>query len=90
MGALQKELGLQSTKIPADIRQRVEQAMERLGYRATVGDVAATAGVKLSEAEQALKALAYDSLGALEVPRKSHHPRLACGVRAHSNATSHF
>lgn len=35
--------------------------------RVTVGDVAARAGVKLSEADEALKALAFDSLGALEV-----------------------
>ena len=32
-----------------------------------IGDVAARAGVKLSEAEEALKALAYDTQGALEV-----------------------
>ena len=36
-------------------------------YRATVGDVAAAAGVKLSEAEAALQALAYDAQAVLQV-----------------------
>ncbi|KAK9809969.1 hypothetical protein WJX72_002793 [[Myrmecia] bisecta] len=38
-----------------------------LGGRATVGDVAARAGTKLEEAEEALNALAADSLGTLQV-----------------------
>ncbi|KAF6251928.1 hypothetical protein COO60DRAFT_1674245 [Scenedesmus sp. NREL 46B-D3] len=54
--ALQKELGMQSNKLDADIKERVEKAISKLGYRVT-----------LSEAEQVLKALAYDSLGNLEV-----------------------
>lgn len=39
----------------------------RACHRATPGEVAARAAVKLTEAEEALKALAYDSLAALEV-----------------------
>ncbi|KAI8474841.1 MAG: hypothetical protein J3K34DRAFT_517921 [Monoraphidium minutum] len=67
MRDFQRELGMQSNRLDADIRERVEGAIEGLGYRATVGDVAARAGVKLSEADAALKALAYDALGHLEV-----------------------
>lgn len=49
------------------MRERVEGALEKLRYRATPGDVAAAAGVKLVEADEALKALAYDALANLEV-----------------------
>jgi hypothetical protein len=65
--ALQKELGMQSNQLDDGIKERVEKAISKLGFRVTVGQVAAAAGVKLSEADQALKALAYDSLGNLEV-----------------------
>ena len=41
--------------------------MESLGSRVTVGDVAARAGVTISEAEEALNALAADCAGSLEV-----------------------
>ena len=41
--------------------------MESLGGRVTVGDVSARAGVKVSEAEQALNALAADCLGSIQV-----------------------
>jgi hypothetical protein len=58
---------MQSNKLDGDIKERVEKAIAKLGFRVTVGQVAAAAGVKLSQAEQALKALAYDSLGNLEV-----------------------
>jgi hypothetical protein len=58
---------MQSNQLDAGIKERVEKAISKLGFRVTVGQVAAAAGVKLSEAEQALKALAYDSLGNLEV-----------------------
>eukprot|EP00210_Caulerpa_lentillifera_P001845 g1774.t1 len=61
------ERGLQSTKIPSSLREKVEKAVERQGYRVTVGDVSGAAGVTLSEAEDALQALAADSLGSLEV-----------------------
>lgn len=49
------------------MRERVQTAIESLGYRVTAGDVVARAGVKLSEADEALQALSCDSQGALEV-----------------------
>ena len=58
---------LESTAIPQAIRVRVEDAAEALGGRVTVGDVAARAGVSLSDAERALNALAADAQGVLEV-----------------------
>ena len=45
----------------------MEDAVESLGGRVTVGEVAARAGVRLNEAEAALNALAADSLGTLQV-----------------------
>jgi len=45
----------------------VQDAVESLGGRVTVGDVSARAGVKISEAEEALNALAADASGTLEV-----------------------
>jgi ribosomal protein S25 len=62
---------MQSNQLDADVKERVEKAIAKLGFRVTVGQIAAAAGVKLSEAEQALKALAYDSLGNLEVSSHS-------------------
>eukprot|EP00878_Enallax_costatus_P002812 GHUV01003004.1.p1 GENE.GHUV01003004.1~~GHUV01003004.1.p1 ORF type:complete len:653 (+),score=181.31 GHUV01003004.1:192-2150(+) len=67
MNAVKRDLGMESNKLDAELRERVERAIVSLGYRVTVGDVAAKAGVKLSEADAALKAIAYDSLGNLEV-----------------------
>ena len=43
------------------------QAIERLGYRVTVGDVAAQAGLDLNSAQQGLLALASDAGGHLQV-----------------------
>ncbi len=65
--AWKTELGLQSTKLRDDVRDRVEAAVERRNLRATVGEIAAAAGLKLSEADEALKALAYDSQAVLQV-----------------------
>jgi hypothetical protein len=42
-------------------------AVERLGYRATVGDVAASAGISLMLAQQGLVALASETSGHLQV-----------------------
>ena len=53
--------------IPASIRRRVEDAVEALAARVTAGDVAARAGIRVSEAETALNALAADTLGTLQV-----------------------
>lgn len=53
--------------IPASVRRRVEDAVESLAARVTAGDVAARAGIRVSEAETALNALAADTLGTLQV-----------------------
>lgn len=58
---------LESLKLRQSLRNSVQDAVESLGPRVTVGDVAARAGVKISEAEEALNALAADSAGSLEV-----------------------
>lgn len=58
---------LESTSIPQSVRQRVEDAVEKLGGRVTVGDVAARAGVPLEVTERALNALAADCEGVLQV-----------------------
>eukprot|EP00884_Botryococcus_braunii_P020460 jgi/Botrbrau1/7098/Bobra.0165s0120.2 len=59
--------GLESTKIPSKVREKVEAALDRLGPSVTVGDVSAAAGVTISQAETALNALACDTQGTLEV-----------------------
>ncbi|KXZ54783.1 hypothetical protein GPECTOR_4g853 [Gonium pectorale] len=64
---VRREAGLQSNRLEGALRERVEAAVERLGGRVTVGDVAARAGVKLAEADEALKALAYDTAASLQV-----------------------
>jgi hypothetical protein len=45
----------------------IMQAVERLGYRVTVGDVATQAGLNVAEANQSLLALASDAGGHLQV-----------------------
>ncbi|MEC4813273.1 MAG: hypothetical protein SAK29_08395 [Scytonema sp. PMC 1069.18] len=45
----------------------VMQAVEKLGYRVTVGDVATQAGLNVAEANQGLLALASDANGHLQV-----------------------
>ncbi|EFJ41494.1 hypothetical protein VOLCADRAFT_98565 [Volvox carteri f. nagariensis] len=67
MELVRREAGLQSNKLHPDLRERVEAAVEQLGGRVTVGDVAARAGVKLADADEALKALAYDTQASLKV-----------------------
>ncbi|CAD7697678.1 unnamed protein product [Ostreobium quekettii] len=64
---IESERKLASPRLPADLRARVSAAVQKLGFRVTVGDVAGQAGVTIEEAEEALKALAADSLGTLEV-----------------------
>lgn len=46
---------------------QVQEAVEQLGGRVTIGDVAARAGVTISEAEEALNALAADCNGSIQV-----------------------
>ena len=65
--AWQQRPQLESLKLGQAVRNSVQDAVESLGGRVTVGDVAARAGVKISEAEEALNALAADSSGTLEV-----------------------
>lgn len=56
-----------TNKLDDKVRERVIVAIRRRNYRVTAGDVTAAAGVTLREAEEALQALAHDSLAALEV-----------------------
>lgn len=58
---------LESTSIPQALRKQVEDAVEALGGRVTVGDVAARAGASLEDTERTLNALAADSQGVLQV-----------------------
>lgn len=53
--------------LPPFVRDSTMKAVDELGRRVTVGDVASRAGLKLSQAETALQALAADSGGFLEV-----------------------
>lgn len=58
---------MESDKLPSDIRKRAMDAIDSLGGRVTVGDVASKAGLQLNEAQKALQALATDTNGFLEV-----------------------
>lgn len=58
---------VETDRLPSDVRDRTIRAVDSLGGRVTVGDVAAQAGLKLDEAERALQALAADTDGFLEV-----------------------
>eukprot|EP00249_Psilotum_nudum_P020580 c27768_g1_i1 orf=489-2204(-) len=58
---------IETDSLPPDIRDRTMSAVDDLGGRVTVGDVASKAGLKLSQAEMALQALASDVGGFLEV-----------------------
>ncbi|KAK4721560.1 hypothetical protein R3W88_011793 [Solanum pinnatisectum] len=58
---------VESDKLPSDVRKRAMDAIDALGKRVTVGDVASKAGLQLSEAQKALQALAADTNGFLEV-----------------------
>ncbi|KAH7442959.1 hypothetical protein KP509_02G009900 [Ceratopteris richardii] len=53
--------------LPSDVRELTMKAVDELDGRVTVGDVASRAGIKVSQAETALQALATDSGGFLEV-----------------------
>ena len=50
-----------------ELNQDVMQAVESLGYRVTVGDVAARAGLKVEVAQQGLLALASETQGHMQV-----------------------
>lgn len=64
--------GLESLKLQKQLRDSAQDAVESLGGRVTVGDVAAKAGVTVSEAEEALNALAADCGGSLEASMPLH------------------
>ncbi|KAL9238897.1 hypothetical protein vseg_013265 [Gypsophila vaccaria] len=58
---------VESDYLPFDVRKRSMDAIDSLGGRVTIGDVAAKAGLNLTVAQKALQALAADSNGFLEV-----------------------
>jgi hypothetical protein len=58
---------VESELLPKQLRDDVLDAIESLGGAVTVGDVASTAGCKVSEAESAMTAIAADTGAALEV-----------------------
>ncbi|KAL4438711.1 hypothetical protein ABPG77_006315 [Micractinium sp. CCAP 211/92] len=58
---------LLSPRLDADVRQRAANAIELRGGRVTIGDVASTAGLRLNQAEEAVRALAADSQATLQV-----------------------
>lgn len=58
---------LASSALKREIRKRAEEAIAKGGCRVTVGDVAASGSLTLTEAESALKAIASDSLATLQV-----------------------
>lgn len=59
--------GVETDRLPKDVRERAMRAVDSFGGRVTIGDVASGAGLKLDEAERALQALAADTGGFLEV-----------------------
>ena len=61
-------------QLRGEVRERVSTVVESLNGRVTVGDVAGRAGVSISEAEEALNALAADTQGTLEVSTLSGCP----------------
>ncbi|ESQ40303.1 hypothetical protein EUTSA_v10013253mg [Eutrema salsugineum] len=58
---------VESDKLPTDVRKRAMEAVDECGRRVTVGDVASRAGLKVTEAQKALQAIAADTDGFLEV-----------------------
>eukprot|EP00250_Pteridium_aquilinum_P033184 c5290_g1_i1 orf=183-1754(-) len=65
--ALNPQKRVETDFLPSDVRELTMKAVDELGGRVTVGDVAGRAGLKISQAETALQALATDSGGFLEV-----------------------
>ncbi|EFJ21482.1 hypothetical protein SELMODRAFT_106680 [Selaginella moellendorffii] len=58
---------IETDRLAPSVRERTMKAIDTLGGRVTVGDVATNAGLKVSEAQSALQALAADTGGFLEV-----------------------
>ncbi len=65
--ALKLAKSIQTDSLPPFVRDSTMRAIDALGGRVTVGDVASQAGLKVTEAEKALQALAADAGGFLEV-----------------------
>ncbi|KAL2649942.1 hypothetical protein R1flu_018070 [Riccia fluitans] len=65
--ALKFSKKVQTDSLPPAVRDSTMKAIDELGLRVTNGDVASKAGLKVSQAESALQALAADSDGYLEV-----------------------
>nr|XP_043611277.1 uncharacterized protein At5g03900, chloroplastic-like [Erigeron canadensis] len=61
---------IESDKLATDVRKRTMEAVDSYGRRVTVGDVASKAGIKLTEAQKALQAIAADTNGFLQVSDK--------------------
>ncbi|XP_010552983.1 PREDICTED: uncharacterized protein At5g03900, chloroplastic [Tarenaya hassleriana] len=66
-GGIRPGAVVESDKLPSDVRKRAIDAVDECGRRVTVGDVSSRAGLKLTEAQKALQALAADTDGFLEV-----------------------
>ncbi|GBG72868.1 hypothetical protein CBR_g12587 [Chara braunii] len=62
-----KRASIDSDRLPRAVRDATMKAVDELGRKVTVGDVASRAGLKLSEAEMALRALGTDANGYLQV-----------------------
>jgi hypothetical protein len=58
---------IETDSLPPFVRDSAMKAIDDLGRRVTAGDVASRAGMKVTQAESALQALAADSGGFLEV-----------------------
>ena len=58
---------VESDDLPSDLRDRTLQAIERVGYKGTVGDISAASGASVFETQRALNALAVDTGATLEV-----------------------
>lgn len=67
LDAVRDRRRIEVDELPPFERDSTMRAVEGLGGRVTVGDVAAKAGLKITQAERALKALAADTGGFLEV-----------------------
>mmetsp|Transcript_15225 Transcript_15225/g.49983 ORF Transcript_15225/g.49983 Transcript_15225/m.49983 type:complete len:513 (+) Transcript_15225:14-1552(+) len=61
---------LPTEQLPGDVRERTMKAIEKLGGSVTVGDVASSAGLKVADADVALKAIASDTLAGMRVSKE--------------------
>eukprot|EP00854_Cymbomonas_tetramitiformis_P013538 gene13538-16003_t len=66
-GICRAQREVESDKLDSRVRTGVVEALEALGERVTVGDVAARAGLKVTEVEVGMRTIAADTLATLEV-----------------------